>query len=358
MPYKILAINPGSTSTKVAVYNDTELITEIKVDHTTQELARFDTVADQMDYRKRLITDALSEKGISADGFDAIIGRGGLLKPIPSGVYEIDGAMLDDLRSAHYGAHASNLGALIAESLAGGTAARAFIADPVVVDEMDEIAKLTGLAGIRRRSVFHALNQKAIARSFAARQGVPYESLNLIVAHLGGGISVGAHRRGRVVDVNNALDGDGPFSPERAGRIPAASLARMVASGHNTWEDISKKLAGKGGLVALLGTNDVREAIDRAEAGDKTASLALNAMCYNIAKEIGAMAAVLCGEVDAVILTGGIAHNAEVCQKVGDRCRFIAPVVPMPGENELEALASNALGVLNGTLEPMRYGES
>ncbi len=358
MPFKILAINPGSTSTKVAVYEDTDLVTEIKVDHTTQELSRFDTVADQMDYRKQLIVDALSQKGIRPDGFDAIIGRGGLLKPIPSGVYEIDGPMLDDLRSARYGAHASNLGALIAESLAGGNAARAFIADPVVVDEMEDIAKLTGLAGIKRRSVFHALNQKAIARGYAARQGVPYESLNLIVAHLGGGISVGAHRRGRVVDVNNALDGDGPFSPERAGRIPAASLARMIASGHYTWDDISKKLAGKGGLVALLGTNDVREAIDRAEAGDKAASLALNAMCYNIAKEIGAMAAVLCGEVDAVILTGGIARNAEVCQKVGDRCRFIAPVVPMPGENELEALAANAFGVLSGALQPMRYGES
>lgn len=355
MAYRILAVNPGSTSTKAAYYTDSEPVAEITVRHTAGELSGFESIAAQLEFRKDLIMEALAERGLDIAELDAVIGRGGLVKPISSGVYEVNEVLLADLRSARYGAHASNLGALLADSISAETGARAFIADPVVVDEMEDVARVTGLKGICRRSVFHALNQKAIARAYAVDRGVPYEELNLIVAHLGGGISVGAHRHGRVVDVNNALDGDGPFSPERAGRIPSASLAALVAEGCYTWDEITKLLAGKGGLVSLLGTNDVRAVIARAGSGDAEAALVLEAMCYNIGKEIGAMAVVLAGRVDAIILTGGIAYNPEVCEKVEKMCGFISEVVVMPGENELDALASNALGVLNGSLEPKLY---
>ncbi|MCD7969801.1 MAG: butyrate kinase [Alistipes sp.] len=348
MQYRILAINPGSTSTKAALYEGEKTVRHITVRHGADQLAAFPDIASQLGFRKELILQELSADTRALSALDAVIGRGGLVKPIPSGVYEVNDDMAEDLRSCRYGSHASNLGGLIAREIASETGARAFIADPVVVDELEEVARITGIAGIERKSIFHALNQKAVAREYAASAGRKYEEMDLIVAHLGGGISVGAHRKGRVVDVNNALNGEGPFSPERAGTIPACSMAEMAMSGDYSEAEIQRLLAGKGGLVSLLGTNDVRETLERAGNGDSRATLVMDAMCYNIGKSIGAMAAVLGGRVDAIILTGGIAYNPQVCDRVTEMCGFIAPVVVKPGENELEALASNARAVLEG----------
>ena len=353
---RILAINPGSTSTKVAVYEDETLIKELTLRHSSEELSRFATVTDQFDFRMNIILDAVRQAGIDIRTFDAIIGRGGLVKPIPSGVYEVNEALKHDLRESPVGQHASNLGGLIAAEIAAKIGARAFIADPVVVDELQDEARICGLPELERISIFHALNQKAIARAYAKSKGVAYESLSLIIAHMGGGISVGAHRQGRVVDVNNALNGNGPFSPERAGSLPAGQLVKMCFSGKYTYDQVRKMLAGRGGFVAHLNTNDTQEVIRRMEAGDAKARLVLNAMCYNTAKYIGAMATVLEGAVDAIILTGGIAYNACVCDYISQCVRFIAPVVVLPGENELEALAQNALRVMRGEEEPKVYG--
>ncbi len=353
--YRILAINPGSTSTKVAVYDGEELIKELTLRHSSEELSHFSSVMDQFSFRKDIILRAVRDAGLDIGTFDAVIGRGGLVKPIPSGVYEVNDALKRDLQQSPIGQHASNLGGLIAAEIASAIGARAFIADPVVVDELQEVARVSGLPGLNRVSIFHALNQKAIARAYAAREGKAYESLNLIIAHMGGGISVGAHRQGVVVDANNALDGEGPFSPERAGTLPAGQLAAMCFSGRYTHAEVRKMLSGKGGFVAHLGTNNTGEVICRAESGDEAARLVLDAMCYNVAKYIGSMAAVLQGKVDAIILTGGIAYNACVCDYIEKMVSFIAPVVVMPGENELEALAMNALRVMTGEENPKVY---
>lgn len=353
MSHKILAINPGSTSTKIALYDDERLLWEETLRHSAEEIARFTRVIDQLDWRRSLILNAMRQQGCDTASLAAVIGRGGLLKPIPGGVYEVNPTMQHDLREAQQ-EHASNLGGLLAVEIAAEAGVRAYIADPVVVDEMDEVARLSGLPECPRQSIFHALNQKAIARLHCRRQGLRYEEANLIVAHLGGGISVSAHRRGRVVDTNNALDGDGPFAPERAGGLPAGALVDLCFSGRYTRAEIRKMLSGRGGLVAHLGCNAVYEVAQRAESDPKSA-LVLEAMCYNIAKQIGAMAAALSGQVDAVLLTGGIAHNACVVDYLRDRCSFIAPVEVYPGENELEALAMNALMVLQGTIEPQVY---
>lgn len=351
---KILAINPGSTSTKVAVYDDRQLVKELTLRHSTEEIAAWPTVMDQFDFRMKIIVEAVEHAGIELSQIDAVIGRGGLVKPIASGVYEVNEALKHDLRHP-VGQHASNLGGLLADEIARRAGARAFIADPVVVDEMSEVAHLTGLPQIRRTSIFHALNQKAIARLYAERRGASYESLDLIVAHLGGGISVSAHRHGQVTDTNDALSGDGPFSPERAGTLPAEALVELCFSGQYDQAQIRKMLNGRGGVVALLGTNNIIEVIGRADAGDAEASLVLDAMCYNIGKQIGAMAAVLHGRVDAILLTGGIAYSQRICDAIGRMVRFIAPVEVMPGENELEALAMNALRVMKGEIEPKVY---
>lgn len=355
MPNNVLAINPGSTSTKIAVYCDNKTVVMLTLRHSPEELEKFDGVLDQFDFRKEAVIKALTDSGLNLSDLDAVIGRGGLTKPIKSGVYEVNELMLSDLRSRPRGVHASNLGAMLAFDIAQKTGVKAYIADPVVVDEMQDVARITGLPMVERRPIFHALNQKAVARTYADSIGAKYEDLNLIVAHLGGGISIGAHRKGEVVDVNNALEGEGPFSPDRAGGLVAISVADMIESEGYDLKTFVEMVVHKGGVIAHLGTNDVKEVIDRMNVGDKKAEIVINAMCYNTAKYIGSMATVLKGHVDAVILTGGIAYNKYVCDYIKEMIWFIGDVVVYPGENELEALAINAVRVLQGEIEARRY---
>ena len=343
--FTILAINTGSTSTKMAVYRNRTPVVELCVTHSTDEIERFETLTDQVEWRKGIILSTLADNDIDPTSFSAVIGRGGLLRPIESGVYEVNELMIDELRHCTP-QHASNLSAIIADEIAQQCGVKAYIADPVVVDERIDVAKMCGVAQIRRRSVFHALNQKATARIYAERVGRPYEELNLVVAHMGGGISVAAHRKGRVIDVNNALDGEGPVAPERAGTVPAGDLVDLCYSGQYTHEQARHLIVGHAGLVSLTGTNSVRELDNRAATGDSEAAKALELMSFTIVKSIGQMAAVLRGEVDAVILTGGIAYCRRVTDYITRYCRFIAPIEIFPGENELQALAHNALRVL------------
>ncbi len=353
--YKILTINPGSTSTKVAVFENDKELFSTTLRHSSEEIGRYKTILDQLDFRRDVILDAIKASGIELSELDAVIGRGGLLKPIPSGTYEVNAQMIEDIKERPAGQHASNLGALLASEIAGRAGVKAYIADPVVVDELQDVARLTGLPELERQSIFHALNQKAVARVYADKIGREYEELNLVVAHMGGGISIGAHRKGLVVDVNNALDGEGPFSPERAGTMPALAFAKMCMSGNYTLAEIAKKINGKGGVVAHLDTNDMREVENRYNAGDQKAVLVSNAMAYGVGKFIGQMIAVLKGEVDAVILTGGIAYDKNVVGYIKEMIEPMAKVVVMPGENELEALAMNAQRVLEGKLTPKVY---
>lgn len=353
--YKILTINPGSTSTKVAVFENDKELFSTTLRHSSEEIGRYKTILDQLDFRRDVILDAIKASGIELSELDAVIGRGGLLKPIPSGTYEVNAQMIEDIKERPAGQHASNLGALLAAEIAGRAGVKAYIADPVVVDELQDVARLTGLPELERQSIFHALNQKAVARVYADKIGKPYEELNLVVAHMGGGISIGAHRKGLVVDVNNALDGEGPFSPERAGTMPALAFAKMCMSGNYTLAEIAKKINGKGGVVAHLDTNDMREVENRYNAGDQKARLVADSMAYGVGKFIGQMIAVLKGEVDAVILTGGIAYDKNVVGYIKEMIEPMAKVVVMPGENELEALAMNAQRVLEGKLTPKVY---
>lgn len=351
---KILAVNPGSTSTKIAVYEDRTPRLVRTIRHSVEELAAYPRIIDQFEFRKNLVLDELKADGIPFE-FDAIIGRGGLLKPIPGGVYEVNDAMLNDIMHAMR-SHACNLGCLIASELAQLLpGCRAFIADPGVVDELEEVARITGSPLMPRITIWHALNQRAIARRHAAGLGLHYEDLNLIICHLGGGISVGAHRHGRCIDVNNALDGEGPFSPERAGTLPAGNLIDLCYSGRMSMSELKKRISGHAGLAAHLGTTDVQAIIGRIENGDTHAALVLDAMIYQIAKSVGAAAVALYGKVDAILLTGGIAHNDYVVSRLRERVSFLAPVFVYPGEDELEALALNALGVLKGELPVQEY---
>lgn len=347
--YRILSINPGSTSTKFAYYEDEQLILEENIKHSAEDLKLFKHVFDQQDFRKNLILDRLKEKSIPVSELSAIVGRGGFIRPVESGVYEVNDRLVADLEDCKGSGHASNLGGLIAREIAQGiSGCRAFIADPIVVDEMQDVARISGLPQIPRRSVFHALNHKAIARKYAADQNKKYEELNLVIAHLGGGISVGAHRKGKVVDVNQALDGNGPFSPERAGTLDSMQLVQLCFSGEYTQQEIQKMLCGKGGLIAHLGTNEAYVASQRAEEGDEYAKLVLEAMAYEVAKEIGAMHAVLKGKTDAIILTGGIANSKFIVNYIKDMVDSFAPVVVYPGEDELGALVMSGLRVLRG----------
>ena len=353
---KILALNPGSTSTKVALFEDhTELWSETQR-YDTDVIGRFSGVMEQEEFRLEEIRKCLAAHGATVADLDAVVGRGGLLKPIESGTYEVSDKMLEDLRACTWGAHASNLGAPLAVRLADeGGCGKAYIVDPVVVDEMCPLARYSGLPEIERRSIFHALNQKAVARRAAAELQKPYAECNLVVAHMGGGVSVGAHEKGRVIDVNNALDGDGPFSPERAGSLPVGGLVKLAFSGKYELPQLQKMLTGKGGLVAHLGTNDLREVIRRMDDGDEKARLLFEALAYRMAKEIGASAAALSGEVDIIILTGGLAYNERFTKLISDRVAFIAPVKIYPGEDEMQALVEGALRVLNGSEEARRY---
>lgn len=354
--FRILVINPGSTSTKIAVFENDENVFKKNLKHSSEELEGFESITDQDDFRKDKILDEVKSAGFELEKFHAIIGRGGLVKPIPSGIYEVNQEMRKDLVNSPLGEHASNLGGLIADDIAKsiGTA-KAFIADPVVVDEMHDIARITGHPKFERLSIFHALNQKAIARAFASEINKSYDEINVIVAHLGGGISVGAHKKGEVIDVNNALNGDGPFSPERTGSLPVGQLAKLCFSGDYSLAEVKKMIKGNGGFVAYLGTNDAYEVEVRSGKGDEKAQMISDAMAYQVAKEIGAMAAVLKGEVDGILITGGIAYNKDFVKFIDDMSSFIAPVKAYPGEDEMAALAGNALMVLKNEIEPKSY---
>ena len=346
---KILVINPGSTSTKIAVYeNETPLLVR-NISHTVEELSVYSQVVDQFEFRKNLVLQELEANKIPFD-FDAVIGRGGLVKPIPGGVYEVNEAMKRDTVHAMR-THACNLGGLIADKLASSLPnCRAFIADPGVVDELEDIARITGSPLMPKITIWHALNQKAIARRFAREQGTQYEDLDL-----GGGISIAVHRHGRAIDANNALDGEGPFSPERAGTLPAGQLIDLCFSGQFTKDELKKRISGRAGLTAHLGTTDVPVIIKSIEEGDKKAELVLDAMIYNVAKAIGGAATVLCGKIDAILLTGGIAYSDYVISRLKKRISFLAPIHIYPGENEMESLAFNALGALKGELPIQIY---
>lgn len=351
---RVLAINPGSTSTKIAVYVDENPMLVRTIRHSVEELSSFGKVIDQYDFRRQLVLRELEANGIAFD-FDAVIGRGGLVKPIPGGVYEVNNTLKHDLIHATR-SHASNLGGLIAAELAIMVpGCRAFIADPVVVDELDDIARISGSPVLPRVSIFHALNHKAVARRYAREQGVKYEEQNLIVCHLGGGISVAAHRKGRVVDVNNALDGEGPFSPERAGTLPAGELINLCFSGRFTCQELQKLVTGHAGLAAHLGSTDIIDILDRIKEGDEHAKLILDAMIYNVAKAIGACAVVLRGEIDAIVLTGGIAHSHHLVAQLKSYISFLGDIKVYPGEDEMGALALNALSVLKGEQKVKEY---
>jgi butyrate kinase len=348
MPRAILVINPGSTSTKFGVFEDGKQRFVENISHSAEEIAHFPSIAAQYEFRETKIRDALSRCGFDTTCLAAVVGRGGLLRPVPGGTYRISAAMKKDLVQARFGEHASNLGALISDGLASELGIPAFIADPVVVDELSDLARVSGHKLFLRKSIFHALNQKAVCRRWCRENGKAYDSCTFIVAHMGGGVSVGLHRLGRVVDVNNALEGEGPFSPERSGTLPTADLVRLCFSGKYAEKEILKMIAGKGGLVSFLGTNDMRTAENGFRAGDPEATLYFKAFIYQVGKSIGALAAAAEGKVDAIILTGGIAYGAEVQGGIRTMCGFIAPVVAYPGEGELEALAEAGERALSG----------
>ena len=353
---RILAINPGSTSTKIAVYQGSEPIFLKNIKHSPEELVVFHKISDQFHFRKNHILQQLKDADISLDEVHAVMGRGGLLKPIPSGVYEVNEAMIYDLENSPLGEHASNLGGLIAHDIAIELPdAKAYIADPIVVDELDDIARISGHPLFERISIFHALNHKAIAREYAKAIQKPYEELNLIVVHLGGGITIGAHKKGRVIDVNQGLDGEGPFTPERSGTLPVGALIKLCFSGKYTRDEVLKMNKGAGGLVAHLGTNSAEEVEKMVEAGDQNAKRIYDAMAYQVAKYVGMMHVVLKCEVDAILITGGIAYDRNFVSIIQEYIHKIAPVHVYPGEDEMRALAMNGLLLIKGELQPKEY---
>ena len=355
MSKNLLIINPGSTSTKIGVFQDEKELFQETLRHSSDEIAKYETIFDQMDFRKDIIVNILKEKNFDLNSLSAVVGRGGMLKPMASGTYKVNDKMLEDLKIGVQGQHASNLGGMLANKIAEELNIPSFIVDPVVVDELDNVARVSGVPELPRLSKFHALNQKAVAKRYAKENKSKYEDLNLIVVHMGGGVSVGAHKDGRVIDVNNALDGEGPFSPERAGTVPAGQLIRMCYSGEFTEKEIYNKIVGKGGYVAYLNTNDARDVLKLMEAGDKNAELYFNAFIYQVSKSIGEMSAVLKGKVDRIILTGGIAYSEKVEEEIKKRIGWISEITVYPGEDELLALAQGALRVLNGEEEVKEY---
>ncbi len=341
----ILVINPGSTSTKIALFNqEGEEIFKESISHSTEELSQFKSLLEQGPVRKKIILDTLKKKNIDSDSLKAVVGRGGVLKPLKAGTYEVNDKLIYDLKNSPI-EHASNLGGIIAHEIAEEIGVPAYIADPVSVDEFTDIARISGLKGIERKSLLHTLNIRANAFRYAKEQGKKFEELNLIVAHLGGGISIAPIEKGKIVDVNNANDG-GSFSPERTGSLPNKALIHLCYSGKHSEKELNKLITHQGGLVSYLGTNDAREVIKKIEQGDKYAELIFEGMCYQIAKEIGAMATVLKGEVEAIILTGGISHNKILVDKIKDRAGWIAPIMVYPGEEEMKALAQAVIRVI------------
>lgn len=352
----VLAINPGSTSTKIALFDEVKQLYVKNIKHSNEELALFKGISSQLSFRIDIIRKELDSSDLPLDRIFAIVGRGGLIKPVPSGVIEVNEALKRDLLNPPLGEHASNLGGLIAHELLGDFPhARAFIVDPVVVDEMEEVARISGHPLFQRKSIFHPLNQKAVARMHAQTHNAEYENLNLIVAHMGGGITVGAHRKGRVIDVNNGLDGEGPITPERSGSLPCGDLVKLCYSGRYTKEEVMGMLKGQGGYVAYFGTNNAYQVEKDAEAGDEKAILIQQALSYQVSKLIGAMATVLKGEVDAILLTGGLAYGKPIVDDIQERTSHIAPVFVYPGEDEMRALASNGFRALAGKATMIEY---
>ncbi|MBU0755903.1 MAG: butyrate kinase [Planctomycetes bacterium] len=353
----VLAINPGSTSTKIAVFRGEERVLSENIFHGAEALSAFGRITDQHGFRKTVILDLLKEKAFDLRSLSAVVGRGGMLTPMDSGTYIVDEGMVAYLKDNPV-EHASNLGAILAKEIADSSGRKAYIVDPIVVDEMEEAARITGIPEIRRLSIFHALNQKAAAREAARVLKKDYNETRLIVVHLGGGISVGAHRNGRVIDVNNALNGEGPMGPERAGSVPAWQLAEMVLSGRYGGAALRKMITGRGGLMAYLGTNDMREVKAGIKNGDASCKRVYLAMAYQVAKETGSMAAVLDGEVDAIVFTGGIAYDGDFLDLVKQKICFIAPTINLPGEDEMASLVKGVHRVLNGEEEEKRWKPS
>lgn len=355
MSVKSLIINPGSTSTKIGVFEDETLLFEETLRHSTEEIARYATIVDQKDFRKNIILDLLKEKDFDIRSLNVVVGRGGMLKPIPGGTYAVTDDLLNDLKIGKQGQHASNLGGILAREIGDSIGVPSYIVDPVVVDELEPIARYSGVPELPRTSVFHALNQKAVAKRYAKEKGVSYDSLDLIVVHMGGGVSVGPHKHGKVIDIFNALDGDGAFSPERAGAVPSGALVKMCFSGKYTEKEVYKKLVGNGGFNAYCGTNDMRDVEKMVNEGDAHAKEVRDAFIRQVAKNIGAMACVLKGKVDQIIVTGGIAYDKAVVAGLKEACEWIAPFTVYPGEDELLALAQGAIRVLNGEEKAMEY---
>lgn len=355
MSIKSLIINPGSTSTKIGVFEDETLLFEETLRHSTEEIAQYASIVDQKDFRKQIILDLLEEKKFDIHSLQVIVGRGGMLKPIPGGTYAVTDDLLHDLKIGFQGQHASNLGGILAREIGDSIGVPSYIVDPVVVDELMPIARYSGVPELPRTSVFHALNQKAVSKRYAKEIDAAYDSLNLVVVHMGGGVSVGAHEKGRVIDIFNALDGDGAFSPERAGAVPSGALIKMCFSGEYTEKEVYKKFVGNGGFNAYVGTNDMRDVEKMVESGDEKAKAARDAFILQVAKDIGSMACVLNGKVDQIIVTGGIAYDKAVVDGLKERAGFIAPFTVYPGEDELLALAQGALRVINGEEKAMTY---
>lgn len=355
MSIKSLIINPGSTSTKIGVFEDETLLFEETLRHSTEEIAQYASIVDQKDFRKNIIVNLLKEKDFDLKSLDVVVGRGGMLKPIPGGTYAVSDELLHDLEIGKQGQHASNLGGILAREIADSIGVPSYIVDPVVVDELSPLSRYSGVPELPRTSVFHALNQKAVAKRYAKEKGVAYDSLNLIVVHMGGGVSVGAHNKGKVIDVFNALDGDGAFSPERAGAVPSGALIKMCFSGQYTEKEVYKKIVGNGGFNAYCGTNDMRDVEKMVNDGDAHAKEVRDAFIQQMSKNIGSMACVLEGHIDQIIVTGGIAYDKAVVAGLKEHCEWIAPFTVYPGEDELLALAQGALRVMNGEEEAMQY---
>ena len=351
---KILAINPGSTSSKIGYYEDTKCVSSITIRHNQEEIAQYNSIIDQYPMRKEGIMNWLKEENINVKDLDGVVGRGGLLKPTPGGTFKVNETIISDLKNARFGVHASNLGAILAQEIANMADVDAFIVDPVTTDEFGSLARYSGHPDIKRFSVFHALNQKASARTICEKLGKDYKDINLIIAHLGGGATIGAHKNGRVINVKHGLE-EGPFTPERSGGLPVMEIIKMSYSGKFTQDEMKKKIVGRGGMTAYLGTSDIQAVVKMADDGDKNAEEILDAMVYQISKEIGSCATVLKGKVEAIIITGGVAYNEFVTDRIKERVSFIAPVHLLPGENELLSMTSGVLRVLEGKEEAGIY---
>lgn len=347
MSIKSLIINPGSTSTKIGVFEDETLLFEETLRHSTEEIAQYATIVDQKDFRKDIIMNLLKEKDFDIKSLGMVVGRGGLLKPIPGGTYAVTDELLNDLKIGKQGQHASNLGGILAREIADEIGVPSFIVDPVVVDELCDEARISGVPELPRTSVFHALNQKAVAKRYAKENNLKYEDLNLIVVHMGGGVSVGAHEKGKVIDVFNALDGDGAFSPERAGGVQSGALIKLCFSGKYTEKEVYKMFVGNGGFNAYIGTNDMRDVEKMVNEGDMKAKAIRDAFIFQMVKNMGSMACVLKGKVDRIIVTGGIAYDKAVVAGLKEACEWIAPFTVYPGEDELLALVQGGLRVMN-----------